>query len=397
MKIALVNENGSPLASAGGDGPKGWQRALAQSLARQGHQVTLYARNDGRDLPGRAVLGPGVAIEHLRAGPARRLPALTLAQHAGEFGERLAARWRREAPDIAHAQHWTSGLAALAGCRGLGIPLVQTFSSPAVAEPRRGQPGPETAAEIRMEAAIARSVAGIAATCAPHVPALARLGVPRTAIRVLPRGVDTARFTPDGPAAPRSGRPRLLALGPLTERQGLHTLLMALADVPAAELILAGGPPPAQLRRDKACQAAARLARKLRVRDRVTFTGAVPEGDLPALLRSADLLVSAAWYEPAGTAALKAMACGVPVLATDVGALSDAVIHDTTGILLPPGQPSLFASRIRHLLANPSRRQAYAIAAVDRARSRYSWDRIADQATATYQQILQAPLPAPTS
>jgi D-inositol-3-phosphate glycosyltransferase len=394
MRIAFVNDQGSPLTAVPGwDEPQAWQMALAKTLAQQGHTVRVYARQNAPGLPGREVLPrTRVAVEHLAAGPPRDLPPLNLAQHAAEFGARLTERWRRYRPAVVHAQSWTSGLAALVGRRDLGVPVVQTFASPPAAGARESEPRPGEAAEIRMQAAVARTVHGIVATCSSHILALARLGVPRAQIKVVPCGVDTQRFAPHGDAAPRGGRPRLLAAGPLTGRQGLGILLMALADVPDAELVIAGSPPPPGLHRAKNYQALAGLARKLRVADRVIFTSLVRGADLAELLRSADLLVSAAWYDPVGATALQAMACGIPVVVTEVGALADAVIDQVTGLLVPPGQPGLLASRIRWLLARPALRAAYSAAAVDRARSRYSWNRIGQETVAAYQD-LQAQVP----
>jgi len=105
---------------------------------------------------------------------------------------------------------------------------------------------------------------------------------------------------------------------------------------------------------------------------------------MPALLRSADLVISTCQYEPAGTTSLQAMACGTPVIAPPVGGHVDAVVDGTTGILIPPDRPALLAQRIRQLLAHPMLIEAYGVAAADRVRSRYSWDRIAGETLAVY-------------
>lgn len=121
------------------------------------------------------------------------------------------------------------------------------------------------------------------------------------------------------------------------------------------------------------------------MRDRVIFTGRVPDGDLPSWLRSADLYVSAAAYEPFGVATVQAMACGLPVIATSVGANRDAVIDGTTGVLVPPGRVRPLGQRIRELLAQPVRRGAYGAAGADRASSRYTWERISQETLTAYQ------------
>jgi glycosyltransferase involved in cell wall biosynthesis len=201
---------------------------------------------------------------------------------------------------------------------------------------------------------------------------------------MVPWGVDTDLFSPEGPVAKRNGRPRLLTAADLRERQPLETLLRALTRVPAAELVVVGGPAEAELDADDAYVKLAKAAATLGIADRVIFTGKVEYRSMPALLRSADLVVSTCQYEPAATTSLQAMACGTPVIAPPVGGHVDAIVDGTTGILIPPDRPALLAQRIRQLLAHPMLLEAYGVAAADRARSRYSWDRIAGETLAVY-------------
>jgi glycosyltransferase involved in cell wall biosynthesis len=130
------------------------------------------------------------------------------------------------------------------------------------------------------------------------------------------------------------------------------------------------------------------------VADRVVFAGQVSRTRLPALLRSADLLVHTAMYEPFGMTPLEAMACGTPVMATAGGSHQDEVVDGATGVLVRPGQPAVLAARIRQLLASPMLLQGYGIAAADRARARYSWDRIGRETAAVYERSLLRSLPA---
>ena len=190
--------------------------------------------------------------------------------------------------------------------------------------------------------------------------------------------------------AQRNGRPRLLTVADLSERAALETLLRALTRVPDAELMIVGGPAEASSQHADAYVQLAKFAAALGISDRVIFTGQVEHGAMPALLRSADLVVSTCQYEPSGMTSLQAMACGTPVIAPPVGGHVDAVVDGTTGILIPPGQPALLAQRIRQLLAHPMLLEAYGIAAADRARSRYSWDRIAAETLAVYDKAAAA-------
>jgi glycosyltransferase involved in cell wall biosynthesis len=299
-----------------------------------------------------------------------------------------------------HALRWTSGLAALAAARDLGIPVVQEFSSLGVSERRatadlRGPSGAVTAdgasaARIRLEPAIGRSATAVVATNSAEVSDLASLGVHRSSIRVVPWGVDTDLFTPEGPVAKRNGLPRLLTAADLTQRKPLETLFRALTKVPGAELLVVGGPAEAKLGQDDNYVKLAKFAATLGITDRVIFTGEVEYAAMPPLLRSADLVISTCQYAPSGTTSLQAMACGTPVIAPPVGGHMDAVVDGTTGIIMPPDRPALLAQRIRQLLAHPMLIEAYGVAAVDRVRSRYSWDRIAGETIAVYDRVTQA-------
>ena len=394
MKIAVVSAHVSPLAALSGAGSNGERvhaAELAKTLGRRGHQVTIYTRRDSATLPAKVSAGPGVTVEHVPAGPPEAMPTEKQLKYMPEFGAYLADRWLREPPDVVHAHSWTSGMAALAGARNLGIPVTQTFHSLGIVQRRHHGPGDDSpAARIRLEVAIARDADAVLATCSDQQSELARLGIPRRSIRVVPSGVDTDEFTPDGPAARRGENPRLLSIARPAEHKGLDTTLRALTAVPDAELVIAGGPPRAQLRNDREYRRLAKLASSLGVTNRVKFYGRVGHRDVPALLRSADLLIDVPWYESSGRATLEAMACGTPSVASAVGGHTDTVVDGSTGALVPPMEPDALARKIRDLLASPMLLQGYGIAAADRARSRYSWDRIGQETLAVHQQTLQA-------
>jgi D-inositol-3-phosphate glycosyltransferase len=397
MKIAVVAQHATPMSPRAGSGPDSDDFGLSELtrvLATHGHQVTIYAQKHRSDLPDRAGLHDGVRVEHIAAGPVPVTPGHAEQDDAGllervpAFSGPLRSIWERERPDVVHALRWTSGLAALAATRDLGIPVVQEFSSLGVAERRdHVQAGGAAAARIRLEPAIGRSATAVVATHSSEVSDLAVLGVHRSVIRVVPWGIDTGTFTPEGPVAKRNGRPRLVTVADLKEREALQTLLRALTRVPGAELMVVGGPSRPELPRDGDYAYLARFAGALGLSDRVIFTGRVERGAIPSLLRSADLVVSTCQYEPSGTTTLQAMACGTPVLAPPLGGHVDAVVDGTTGILIPPGRPALLAERIRQLLAHPMLIEAYGVAAADRAKSRYSWDRIAGETLAVYDRV----------
>ena len=405
MKIALVAQHATSMsdesvsarsvagsASDGMTGPVNDSRLreLSRSLASNGHRVTVYAQRHSAALPDRAEVSPGVTVEYMGAATDKLGESDLLAQ-VPAFSQPLHERWRSERPDVVHALRWTSGLASLAAARDLRIPVVQSFDSLGVAERRHhGVSGNAGIERIRLEPAIGRSASAVVAGSSDEEIDLTRLGVPRRSIRIVPWGVDTEEFSPEGPVADRGARPRLVTIADLHDLDALGTLLRAMSKVPGAELVVAGGPARERLGDDLGFRRLVKLADTLGVSGRVQFAGHVGRAALPPLLRSADLMVSVSDYDPSGLTALQAMACGTPVVASAVGSNVDAVVDGTTGILVPPGRPAMLAQRIRQLLAHPMLLEAYSVAAADRAKSRYSWDRIAHETLAVYDTALDA-------
>jgi D-inositol-3-phosphate glycosyltransferase len=393
MRLAMVSEHASPLAVLGGVDAGGQNvhvAALASAIARQGVETVVHTRRDHRELPRRIALTSGVTVDHVMAGPPAPLAKDDLLPHMSEFAAELSRQWQADRPDLVHAHFWMSGLAALQAARPLGIPVVQTFHALGVVK-RRHQGSKDTSPLERLpiEEQLVHSVDRIVATCSDEVFELMRLGAARSSVRVAPCGVDVSLFSPAGPVDPRpSDRYRLVFVGRLVERKGIGNVISALADVPNAELVVAGGPDHADLAEDREILRLRRLAEACGVADRVVFRGRVGRSDLPALLRSADAVVCVPWYEPFGIVPLEAMACGVPVIASAVGGLIDSVVDGTTGLHVPPRSPERIAEALRELLPDVERRRAIGAAGARRARSRYSWDRVATLTLQAYDGLL---------
>jgi D-inositol-3-phosphate glycosyltransferase len=395
VKIAMVSEHASPLAVLGGADAGGQNvhvAALSEALARRGAEVVVHTRRDDPALAARVEAAPGVTVEHVDAGPAAPIPKDDLLPHMDEFAARLWRSFQADPPDVVHAHFWMSGRAALAAARPLGIPVVQTFHALGVVK-RRHQKARDTSPPTRLqeEAILAREVDRIVATCSDEVFELVRMGADLRRVTVVPCGVDLRLFRADGPAAPRSvARCRLLVVSRLVERKGIGDVVTALAGIPGAELVVAGGPPAAELDRDPEARRLTALAERAGVAGRVRLLGRVGRGELPALYRSADLVVNVPWYEPFGIVPLEAMACGVPVVASAVGGLVDSVVDGVTGVHVPPRRPRLLAAAAAELLADPGRRAALGAAGARRARRRYGWDRIAGSTMEVYAGLLAA-------
>lgn len=388
MRIAMVSEHADPAAVLG-ETDAGGQNvhvgSLSAALAERGHSVTVYTRLTDPRARRSTEFSPGVVVRRLPAGPVAPLPKDDLLPFMPEFGDRLARLWQQDMPDVVHAHFWMSGLAALAGTAALPVPVVQTFHALGLVKARyQGAADSSPANRVELESRIALSCDQVIATCRDEAGELTRAGVPAGQISVVPCGVDTSVFTPDGPAARRSGRPRLLALGRLVERKGVATVIAALARLPEAELVVAGGPNRRDLDTSDDYRLLREAAGRHGVADRVTFTGSVAQPDVPALIRSAHVVVCTPWYEPFGIVALEAMACGVPVVASAVGGLADSVVDQQTGWLVPARDPAALASALSQLLADPAKRAALGAAGAERARRRYSWRRVAAQTEAVY-------------
>jgi len=392
MKIAMVSEHANPLAVVGGVDAGGQNvhvAALAQALARQGHDVVVHSRRDDPDTPDRVPLCDGVTVEHVPAGPAVGIPKDDLLSYIPAFGHHLADRWSADPPDVVHAHFWMSGLASLIGARDLDVPVVQAFHALGTVKRRhQGRADTSPPQRLRIEAAIARGVDAVIATCSDEVQELIRMGAPTERIEIVPCGVDLELFTDRGPALPRTERRRLVTVGRLVERKGVQTLIQALPRIGGTELLIAGGPDAAHLDGDPDVRRLRVEAERHGVAERVHFLGRVLRGDMPALLRSADIVVTVPWYEPFGIVPLEAMACGKPVVGSSVGGLLDTIVPDVTGVLVPPRRPDALAESVASLLRDPLRLQSMGLAAVDRARSRFGWQRIAEETVRTYDTVL---------
>ncbi|MEU3253552.1 glycosyltransferase [Streptomyces sp. NPDC006997] len=395
MRIAMVSEHASPLAALGGPDAGGqnvYVARLTEELARRGHDVTVYTRRDAADLPVRVPLPGGGTVEHVPAGPAAPLPKDELFEHMPGFGASLARAWEQERPDIVHAHFWMSGMAAQIGAHPHAVPVVQTYHALGTVKRRhQGRRDTSPYERIGVERQIGRTCHRVLATCTDEVYELADLGVPPRQVSVVPCGVDVQHFRPgtgrEKGLPGRHARHRLLSCGRLVRRKGYDQAIRALTRIPRAELLIAGGPPPGLLDTEPEAERLLRLADRHGVADRVRLLGAVDPARMPALLRSADLVLCTPVYEPFGIVPLEAMACGVPVVATDVGGHRDSVADGVTGRLVPQGDPGALAAVTRELLADPELRHRYGDAGRARVLARFTWQRVADGAEQVYRHV----------
>ncbi|MFD9739662.1 glycosyltransferase [Umezawaea sp. NPDC059074] len=340
---------------------------LATALTQQGHEVTVYTRRDSPDAPDRGLSKRGYHVVRVTAGPAQSLSSHDLLPHLEEFSDRLRAEWELTTPRVAHSHSWLSGLAV----HPSEVPVVQSF---------HGSAGGRAPLPMSAEHDVLLAADHVVTTSNSDASELIRTAVHRARISLVPTGVDVSLFSPDGPVASRGDRPRLLSIGDVVPAAEHSTVIRALAGVPKAELLVVG----AAQTHDDEVRALRELAADLGVAHRVRFTGEISHEHLPPLLRSADVVVHVPRTDHLGTTVLRAMACGTPVIAAHVGALPDLVIDVVTGLLTAPEDPDHLGVAVRRLLADSMHLDMYSIAGVDRARNRYSWDRIAAEHSVSY-------------
>lgn len=358
MRIAILSVDHRPVRPASRDwtaAPAVHVAELAAALAALGHDVRVYTRRANPSQPEVKEGADGVT---------------TLAVPADEgdlFGQWLDAAWRDGwAPDVVHAHALTSAVAAMVARKLTSRPTVVTFHGH----------------EEGDAAAIAGTADAVVALTRTEAHAVRRLGAAPANVSVIPPGVDPARFTPEGRAWPRRRTHRLLAVGQLIPSSGFAAAVEALPDLPDTELVVVGRPrPPSNGLGPHAAELRA-IAVNHGVHEHLRLTGAAPYGDMPGWYRSADLLVCTPEHGSFSRAAIEAMACGVPVVATAGGPLAETVTDGVTGRLVPPER---LAGTVRDLLADPGRRREYGTAAARLARGAYDWTVAALRTAETYE------------
>jgi teichuronic acid biosynthesis glycosyltransferase TuaC len=241
----------------------------------------------------------------------------------------------------------------------------------------------------------ARQAAGIICVSQALKSELVRLGVPEARVTVLRNGVDLATFHPGDRAALRADLglqgPTLLSVGLLVERKGHHLIIGALPSLPHSLLVVGEGPDRAALER---------LSRDLGVADRVRFLGQMPHQSLARIYGGADALVLASSREGWPNVLLEAMACGTPVIASNVWGNPEIVTRPEAGLLMGELSVAGVVAAVEGLFDHlPDR------AATRRYAENFSWEATTGGQIRLFTEILarqssstrrrQSPIPAP--
>lgn len=280
------------------------------------------------------------------------------------------AAWRRIAasprqPDVVHAH----ALHQAARLRVGDMPVVINLP---------GEPNPRYRRDLQLADALVAD-----GWAARHLPG--KLG---RSIDRIPKGVDADRFRPDGPTLREPlhlERKRVvIGVARFVPIKNVRLLIEAVAKVrlrlPDAHLLLVGDGPERSAVRARASE--------LDLTDAVTFVGSVPQADLPALYRAADVFALSSDFDNSPNVVLEAMASGLPVVATDVGGVREFVAEGIGGAVVPPGNAAALANALEQYLAQPDRARAAGIHNRLKASAEFSWRSSALQLLDVYRRVI---------
>jgi teichuronic acid biosynthesis glycosyltransferase TuaC len=276
--------------------------------------------------------------------------------------------------DVIDAHYlYPDGVAAVWLGRRLRRPVILTARGSDVTEL------PDYAVPRRLIAQAVAQADGLVAVSAGLATALAGLGVAAGDVCVLRNGVDTTLFRPVDRIAARNAlgltRRTLLSVGHLIERKGHHHVIEAMPQLPDFDLRIVGeGPERARL---------TALIARLGLQDRVQLLGAHPHAELPGFYTAVDALVLASSREGWANVLLEAMACGTPVVASNIPGNPEVVQHRTAGLILESNTAPGIAEGVRKLFADlPDRDTTRAYA------QRFSWDETSAGQHALFRRVL---------
>ncbi|HEU4674180.1 MAG TPA: glycosyltransferase [Candidatus Limnocylindrales bacterium] len=403
----MISEHASPLATLGGvdaGGQNVYVAQLAKHLAAAGDRVDVFTRRDAPDLPEVVEWLPGIRVVHVPAGPPEPLPKEQLLPHIGAFTtwmlRELTRRGRRY--DVVHAHFFMSALVAAEIKQALEIPFVVTFH--ALGRVRRqfqGQDDGFPDERLTIEERVVAEADRILAECPQDEEDLIRLyNADPTRIEIVPCGFDPEEFAPKSRPLARldldldPGERIVLQLGRIVPRKGVDNVIRAIGRLArdqalAVRLLVVGGPDRVpDFERVPELGRLRQIAREEGVEDRVVFVGRRDRDELATYYSAADVFVSTPWYEPFGITPLEAMACGTPVVGSNVGGIKFSVRDGETGYLVPPRDPDALAERIGHLYRHPKLLSVFARQAVRRVNDLFTWPRVAATVSELYDAVL---------
>ena len=390
--VGLVALHSSPLAALG-EGKAGGMSAyvlgLGRELARRGVSVTVFTANHDGAHPVEAEYD-GICIQHLPSRVADS--AAEWVSQAGQIAKEIGAAIG-DSYSLIHTHYWVSGLAGLEVSRRFNIPHVTTFHTIAAVKEQASELSLEPPERHEAERAIAWGTDGVVAwTQFERDTLVSMLGAESNRIAVAPIGVDSERFRPLNKAEARqrlgigADEETLFYVGRLDRIKGADVLIKAaglLADRPQMRVRLVGGKVDA----DYAAGLHA-LASALGIAEQVSWAGVVANDELPWHYAAADLVIVPSYSESFSIVAAEAMACGTPVVASNVPGPASFIEDGVSGRLVPAGDALALARAICELLDDEEIRRRLGLGALAAARE-MTWEASADRVLGLYERVIE--------
>jgi D-inositol-3-phosphate glycosyltransferase len=407
-KIAFISEHASPLATLGGvdsGGQNVYVAELPKQLIQHGYEVDIYTRKEDENMEEVVNWLPGIRVIHIKAGPEKVVAKEDLLSMMDEFTCNMVSFIEKEKTcyELIHANFFMSALVASNIKKELGIPYVVTFHALGLVRKMHQKEMDKFPPErINIERKIIQDANWIIAECPQDKLDMVQLynGDPAK-ICIVPCGFSSEEFYPIEKSLARTllnfqkEEKIILQLGRMVPRKGVDNVIHALSDLKKnsdpVRLIVVGG------ESDSAdpllCPEIARLqkiAQEKGVASSVTFTGRKQRNDLKFYYAAADVFITTPWYEPFGITPLEAMACGTPVIGSDVGGIKFTVKDGETGFLVPPQDAGALSKKIETLLYNDELLSVMRQNAFLRVNKYFTWKGVADRCHQLYAKVIAA-------
>ncbi len=403
-KIAFISDHASPLASLGGVDSGGQNVYVAQTaieLASLGYDVDVFTRWEDPELPMVYEWKPCIRVIHIKAGAIECLPKEQLLPLMDEFKVNMVNFIRNQQQQylLVHAHFFMSALVADHIRKEIGIPYVVTFHALGIIRRiHQGEDDKFPSERIDIERQIVANADKIIAECPQDKKDLIHFYDAReSSISVIPCGFNPSEFQPVPKTQARSilgldpDERILLQLGRMVPRKGVDNVIRSVARLrdlgTSCKLLIVGGendcpnPTTPELKRLQ------RIAEEENVSDQILFIGNKKRDELKYYYSAADLFITTPWYEPFGITPLESMACGTPVIGSNVGGIKYTVVNGKTGLLVPPNDPKTLALNVNLVLNNPDWHAAMRRHCVSRVNALFTWRHVAQMMAEVYEEV----------
>lgn len=386
LRIAMLSAHSCPVGTLGAKDTGGMSvyiRELAGELGKQGHSVDVYTRvHDPKD-PQIVTLGQNARLIHLRAGD-EEINKLDVYNYLPDFISNLESFRQNNnlQYDLIFSHYWMSGWVGQRLQQYWGVPHIIKFHTLGAIKNTFDIGEREPELRIETERELVRNCQRIIASTGQERQELLRhYGAATERVSIIPCGVNLERFQPVDKKTARQqlGLPDdkvILFVGRIEPLKGITRLIEAMPHLQNGHkprLIIIGGDKNSQSEMERLQS----LCHELRIADSVSFPGMIKQEKLPYYYSAADTCVVPSYYESFGLVALESLACGTPVVATDVGDLKHIIRQGETGYVVTDNNPRHLADKIALVLSKPSADNGNTLS-IRASVSQFSWSNIAE-------------------